>query len=148
MDSTGDDFNNLIDFDLDHLGDFSYNQADFSQSGPASLADLSDNLDVNHLHGQFNPQLPQDHSNGMQQDANNAFFDYSMAQFSQAGTPVFPQAHEQIYRPHQGVPPTPNSIEMHGDPHRYMQQLDPQQALFDQRYHMRKDDAVCGVWNG
>jgi hypothetical protein len=33
---------------------------------------------------------------------------------------------------------------MHGDPHRYLQ-LD-HQSLFDQRYHMRKDDAVCWIW--
>jgi hypothetical protein len=32
-------------------------------------------------------------------------------------------------------------VEMHGDPHRYMQQQMDQQALYDQRY-LRKDDAV------
>ncbi|KAL6712516.1 hypothetical protein ACN47E_000393 [Coniothyrium glycines] len=142
MDAAADDFNNLIDFDLDNLGDFSYAQTDFTQPGPAPLADLPDSLVVNNLHGHFSPQLTQDHRNGIQQSANNGFFDYSMGQFSQAGTPAFPQAQDHMYRPHQGVPPTPNSVEMHGDPHRYLQQMDPQQALFDQRYHMRKDDAT------
>jgi hypothetical protein len=32
---------------------------------------------------------------------------------------------------------------MHGDLHRYMQQMDTQQALFNRQYQMRKDDAVC-----
>lgn len=139
MDATNDDFGNLINFDLDNLGDFSYAHSEYSQAGPAPLPDLPDSIDVN-LHAQFPPHLPQDHRNGLSQ-ANNGFFDYGMGQYSQAGTPSFPQAQEHTYRPHHGVPPTPNSVEMHGDPHRYMQQLDHQQALFDQRYNLRKEDA-------
>lgn len=140
MDTANDDFGNLIDFDLDNLGDFSYAQGDYTQGPPAPLPDLSDSIDVN-LHHQFTPQLPHDHHNAIAQPGSG-FFDYGMGQYSQAGTPSFPQPHEHMYRPHHGVPPTPNSVEMHGDPHRYMQQMDNQQALYDQRYHARKDDAT------
>jgi hypothetical protein len=31
-------------------------------------------------------------------------------------------------------------MELHGNPARYLQQMDAQQALFDQRYQMRKDE--------
>lgn len=140
MDTTNDDFGNLIDFDLDNLGDFTYTHGEYTQAGPAALPDLTDSsLDVN-LHAHYTTQLPQDQRNAIAQ-SNNGFFDYGMGQYSQAGTPSYPHAQEHMYRPHHGVPPTPNSVEMHGDPHRYMQQMDPQNSLFDQRYHMRKDDA-------
>ncbi|KAJ4323403.1 hypothetical protein N0V94_001875 [Neodidymelliopsis sp. IMI 364377] len=153
MDAAADqDFGNLIDFD--HFNDLDlpdFNNIGFSHGGPANhgLAD------VHHLEHQFPPQIPQPQGgdgassaqhaqasmNGHAMGQSNAsFFDYSMAHFSQAATPVFSQAPEQVYRPHHGVPPTPNSVEMHGDPHRYMHHMD-QQALYDQRYHVRKDDA-------
>ena len=52
-----------------------------------------------------------------------------------------------------GVPPTPNSFDMHGEVGRFMQQqqqqhqsLDPhQRALLEQRFHLRKDDAVSNL---
>lgn len=153
MDATTEQLEQFINFDhidLD-LSEFSYSNGEYSQGGPTSLADISTSLH------DYTPQIPQHHHNGapggqqaqnsmgghsLPQNTNGFSFDYAMGQYSQAGTPVFPQAQEHVYRPHQGVPPTPNSIEMHGDPHRYLQQMDPQQALFDQRFHMRKDDAV------
>ncbi|KAF1841341.1 uncharacterized protein K460DRAFT_293412 [Cucurbitaria berberidis CBS 394.84] len=151
MDATTEhDFGNLIDFDA---ANFDHLDLDWPAHDGQQMADLADSLDVHHL-GHFTPQIPQDHRDGgggAQQAQNmagthgmgqptNGFFDYTMAQYSQANTPTFPQAQEHMYRPHQHVPPTPNSVEMHGDPHRYLQQMDPQQTLFDQRYHMRKDE--------
>ncbi|KAI4652757.1 uncharacterized protein J4E78_007584 [Alternaria triticimaculans] len=158
MDPPAEDFAGAEFIDFDNL-DLHFSIDGYNHEGPASngnqLADLTESLNVHHLQGQFPPQLPQDHhhgpnarqhaqnlpGHGLSQSANT-FFDYGMAQYSQAGTPSFTQAQDQIYRPHQGVPPTPNSIEMHGDPHRYLQQSDHHQSLFDQRYHMRKDDAT------
>ncbi|KAH6852673.1 hypothetical protein B0T12DRAFT_485138 [Alternaria alternata] len=158
MDPATEDFAGAEFIDFDNL-DLHFNIDGYSHEGPASngnqLADLTESLNVHHLQGQYPPQLPQDHrdganggqqvqnlgGHGMSQPTNN-FFDYGMPAYSQAGTPAFTQAQDQIYRPHQGVPPTPNSIEMHGDPHRYLTQLDAHQSLFDQRYHMRKDDAT------
>ncbi|KAF2625983.1 hypothetical protein BU25DRAFT_412225 [Macroventuria anomochaeta] len=153
MDAAADqDFGNLIDFD--HFNDLDlpdYNNIAFSHGGPqnGSMADALDqhHLDQHHLDHQFPPQVPQNlnhgdgasgaqqaqgimRTHGMPQPTVNAnFFDYG----------VFSPASEQVFRPHHGVPHTPNSVEMHGDPHRYMQQMD-QQALYDQRYHLRKDD--------
>jgi len=120
--AAGDDFGNLLDFDLDNLADLSY-------------AHGEDAINVN-LHAQFPPFHSQDHGNSVQQAAHG-FSDYSIGPISQTSTPSFPQP----YHPHHGVPPTPNSVEMHGDPHRYMQHMDSQNALFEQRYHITKDDA-------
>jgi hypothetical protein len=133
-----EDLINFDTLDLDLEG-FNYN-GDFSNQG--GNADMSNSLHVHDF--STTPQIPQYQHNGAQggQQHNMPTFDYSMGQFSQAGTPVFPQAQDHMFRPHHGVPPTPNSVEMHGDPHRYMQHMESQQALFDQRYHMRKEDAV------
>jgi hypothetical protein len=154
MDATTEQsFGDLINFDnLDiDLSEFSYNNGEFSQGGPPQLTDLSNSLHAftphtaqHHHNGTPGGQQAQDNMGGhnMPQPTNGFSFDYSMGQFSQAGTPVFPQAQDHIYRAHQGVPPTPNSVEMHGDPHRYMTHMESQQALFDPRFHGRKDDAV------
>jgi hypothetical protein len=130
MDSANDPsfggMDELINFDhLDiDLGEFNYNGSEYHSQGAATDSSTS---------------LPNYAAqNGSGQQSNQFAFDYM--QFSQAGTPVFPQAQDHIFQHHHGVPPTPNSTKMHGDPHRYMQH---QQSLFDQRYHMRKDDAVC-----
>jgi hypothetical protein len=144
MDATEQNFGDFVDFDnLDlDLSEFNYNGAAPPADIPSALHDFPTHVPQHQHHGAQNGQQPQ---GSMGQDSQNSFtFDYSLGQFSQAGTPAFPQAQDHnIFHPHNGVPPTPNSIEMHGDPHRYMQQMDTQQALFDQRYHMRKDDAVC-----
>ncbi|KAF2659287.1 hypothetical protein K491DRAFT_712807 [Lophiostoma macrostomum CBS 122681] len=148
------DFGHLLDFghiDLDFPLD--YNQTADSHDASQQLTELADSLDVQHLQNHFSPQISQDQARdggaGAQQHGNMAgngmapenFFDFSMPPYSQASAPSFTQAQDHMYRPHGGVPPTPNSIEMHGDPARYLQQMDPQQAMFDQRFHMRKEDA-------
>ena len=158
MDAAADqDFGNLIDFD--HFNDLDlpdFNNISFNHGGPQSNG-MASALDIHHLDHQFSPQVPQNHGDGSASGAKQGnmgthsmprpsanFYDYSMngiSQFSQATTSVFSQAHEQVFGPHHGVPPTPNSVEMHGDPQRYMQQID-QQALYDQRYRLHKDDAV------
>ncbi|XP_014561202.1 hypothetical protein COCVIDRAFT_87499 [Bipolaris victoriae FI3] len=156
MDTSQDNFAGAEFIDFDNL-DLDFNMDGYNSQGPAStgsqLADLTDSLNVHHLQNQFPPQLAPDYHNGAnaaqkahsipphglsQQPANN-FFDYGVPQHTAQG---YPQTHSQLYRPHQGVPPTPNSTEIHGDPNRYLQQVESQQALFDQRYHMRKDDAT------
>jgi hypothetical protein len=159
MDPATEDFAGAEFIDFDNL-DLHFNIDGYHQEGPADngnqLADLTESLNGHHLQGQFPPQLPHDHGHsanrgqhvqnmpghGMSQPSTN-FFDYGMPQYSQAGTTAFTQAQDQTYRPHQAVPPTPNSVELHGDPHRYLHQLDSHHSLFDQGYHMRKDDAVC-----
>jgi hypothetical protein len=148
MDATTEQsFGDLINFDqLDlDLSEFPYTNGDYSHGGSSALHDFATQIPQHHPNGAQGGQQHQTNmgGHGMPLHNNGFSFDYAMGQYSQAGTPVFTQAQDPVYRPHQGVPPTPNSIEMHGDPHRYMQQMDPQQVLFDQRYSMRKDDAVC-----
>ncbi|KAJ4286140.1 hypothetical protein N0V90_013489 [Kalmusia sp. IMI 367209] len=155
MAGTDHDFSNLLDFDLD----FSEFANGASHSG--QLEQLADELDVQHLHNPFSPQIAQEqhhrngtpnapqprqhmeghgHGHGMPQQGAG-FFEFSMP-YQQHNVPAFSQAPEQMYRPHAAVPPTPNSIELHGDPARYLQQMDAQQAMFEQRYQMRKEDAT------
>jgi hypothetical protein len=155
------DFGSLIDFDhldLDFSIDYSAangNEHDSSQQ----LTELADSLDVQHLQNQFSPAIshPHEHRNGAaglsqdQQNAmggshgmspagSNAFYDFTMSAYAPANAPPFSQAQDQMYRQH--VPPTPNSSELHGEPGRYLHHMDPQQALYDQRYQLRKEDAV------
>ncbi|XPS71193.1 hypothetical protein M3J07_003380 [Ascochyta lentis] len=171
MDAAADqDFGNLIDFDhFNDLDLPDFNNIAFSHGGPqnSGVADALDALHhqdhQDHQDHPFPPQLPQHHGDGASgthhaqgttgahsmPQPNASFFDYGingmsaingLSHFSHAGTPVFPQAPEHVFRPHHGVPPTPNSVEMHGDPHRYLHHMD-QQALYDQRYRLHKDDA-------
>jgi len=140
MDTTEQTFGDIINFDhLDlDLSDFQYNNGDMS----SGLQDFAPQIPQHHhQHGAPPPQQDMG-GHSMPQPTNGFSFDYGMGAYSQAGTPAFPQAQEHSYQPHQGVPPTPNSVEMHGDPHRYMQHMASQQALYDQRFHMRKDDAT------
>jgi hypothetical protein len=81
------------------------------------------------------------HGHGISQAGGN-FFDFSIPPYMQS-TPAFSHPHEHAYRTQAPVPPTPNSVEMHADRGRYMQQLDAQQAMFEQRYQMRKGETVC-----
>ncbi|KAK3079555.1 hypothetical protein LTS18_004569, partial [Coniosporium uncinatum] len=51
------------------------------------------------------------------------------------------QQHDGQYRPHQIVPPTPNSVEMHGDPSRYLQQYGDAhaRALMEQQFKQQQE---------
>ncbi|KAK3720100.1 hypothetical protein LTR37_003923 [Vermiconidia calcicola] len=59
----------------------------------------------------------------------------------------YPLHPHQGYLPSQAVPLTPTSFEMHGETGRFMHrppQFDPQQrAILEQRYGLRKDDAIA-----
>ena len=152
----------LLDFDSFEGNidlDFGYGNANTTTNDTnQQLGQLAEELDVQHLHNPFSPSVSQEQRNGsssaqqqqpQQQDMNghsmshpdSNYFDFSIPPYMQ-NTPAFSQPHEHAYRPHGPVPPTPNSIEMHPDPARYMQQMDAQQAMFEQRYQMRKGDTV------
>jgi hypothetical protein len=155
------DFGSLIDFD--HLDlDFSidYSAANGNEhDSTRQLTELADSLDVQHLQNQFSPAISHPHErrngaaelsqhqqnamggHGMPPTGSNGFYDFSISPYSQANVPPFSQAQDHMYRQH--VPPTPNSSELHGEPGRYPQHMDPQQALYDQRYQLRKEDTVC-----
>lgn len=102
---------------------------------------------------QQQPYMPRDHS---QAPTSHPFTTESMYQPSMRSTyhgghPQQFQFHQQqqVFPPGHHVPPTPNSFDMHGEAGRFMQQhqqLDPQQrAIMEQRYQLRKDDAVCNL---
>jgi hypothetical protein len=136
------DFHNLdLDFSLDFHTDAAQHDANQQLT-----AELAHSLDAQHLENAFSPQGLQGQHHGaaevqqqphamsgpgLQQPAST-LFDFAMPQFNQA----------HMYRPHAGVPPTPNSTEMHADPSHYLQQMQAQEARFEQSFHMRKEDAV------
>lgn len=171
MNAPGDhDFANLIDFeniDLDFSLDYTNAPGNHDHDASQQLSDLADSLHfspqvsqeqhrrdggvaVQQQHQQH--QLHQQHHNQQQQQQQSMpggiphhstdFFDFSLpSQYGQHGAPAFSQP-QDLYRPHAHVPPTPNSVEMHGDPTRYLQQqMENQQAMFDPRYQLRKEDA-------
>jgi hypothetical protein len=150
------DFGNLLDFDnldLDFPVDFHNSGLNEHDSAQQLTTELAQSLDAQHLHNPFSPhilsnnhhndgagaqqhQQHQQHQQGVtgsgmsQPGHSNTFFEFSMSQFSA----------NQMYRPRPGVPPTPNSTEMHADPAQYLQQMQAQGLMFDHDFHMRKED--------
>ncbi|KAF2815940.1 uncharacterized protein BDZ99DRAFT_484736 [Mytilinidion resinicola] len=157
-------FNDLIDFgelDIDNInfGDTVF-EPDHSQddTNHQSSNELADSLKAQHLQ-QF--ASPASHSNrhappsgldqaqsariGSDMSQANDFYDFNMSSFSQStqAQVSFSAAQEPAFHSHTGVPPTPNSVEMHGDAARYLQQMDPQtRAFIEQRYQLRKEEAA------
>ncbi|KAF2691420.1 hypothetical protein K458DRAFT_286667 [Lentithecium fluviatile CBS 122367] len=147
----------LLDFENIDL-DFGFGNSSSNDTNQ-QLGQLAEELNIQHLHNPFSPTVSQEHRNGptdaqqqhQQRDMDghgqgmaqtgSSFFDFSIPPYMQ-NTPAFSQPNEHTYRSHGPVPPTPNSIEMHGDPGRYMQQMDAQQTMFEQRYQMRKGDTT------
>lgn len=89
---------------------------------------------------------------GNQSTANNMHFGadpmyqppmHQQYQHQQQQQPSFQFNHQQFPPSHQ-VPPTPNSLELHGEAGRFMQQqMDAQQrAMLEQQYQMRKEQQV------
>lgn len=115
--------------------------------------------DFGGAHGQFGMPQNMDHSqqhrfnNGQPQTTNpyttESMYQPSMQPTYQSGTPQFNFQNNQMFPSTQHVPPTPNSFEMHGETARFMQQqMDPQQrAILEQRYQLRKEDAVRSTTN-
>lgn len=150
------DFGNLIDFDIDlDFGVYGANEPN-AQDNNQQLTELADSLDMQH----FSPSISNEHhdatngastqqqnviiGNAMSQPGNG-FYDFNMPAFSQPTQSRIPfsTAQDPTFHSHAGVPPTPNSAEMHGDAARYLQQIDPQtRAFFEQRYQLRKEDVV------
>jgi hypothetical protein len=129
------EFASFLDLDLDL--NFSGYGAD--QSGPDSHLKRSDH------NAQHQPQ----HLAASQNEATSngsAMFDFDMPM-------AFDQAQDMQFSVSQGnhpahvqsmIPPTPNSVEMHGDTVRYLQHLEAQnRALLEEQYQMKKANTVC-----
>ncbi|KAK0659093.1 Phosphorus acquisition-controlling protein [Lasiodiplodia hormozganensis] len=148
------DFDSLLDFgDIDL--DIPFYDSSQAQPTDNQLSALADSLDSQHLppSGAVPPQNQDDGSGAQQQqslqspsnmqDTNNLFdFTFESAYnhtHQQQQNFSAPQDHSM--QPRAFVPPTPNSVEMHGDAARYMNHLDPQsRAIMEQRYQLRKED--------
>lgn len=146
FDPTDHDLNNFLNFDQLNNIDFSsldYNPGGLNEHGTNhQLADLAHSLNGQHLQNDYSPHVLPNHSNGgggVQLPAHTLggggmpHYEFNMPQYGQ----------DHMYRPRTGVPPTPNSVEMHGDPTRYMQQMGVEEAMFDQGFLTQKADAVC-----
>jgi hypothetical protein len=142
MDSIGDqDFANLLDFEsFDFLTNFEPN-GDTAQK-------ISNGVDLNLLgNGAHQSQHEGQRGAGQQLPQGQSMFDmqiqmdFGQSQHGQAFS-VAPSGGQTI-QTHPMVPPTPNSVEMHGDVGRYLQQLDAQtRAMIEHEYQMRKEAAV------
>ncbi|KKY16679.1 putative phosphorus acquisition-controlling protein [Diplodia seriata] len=153
------DFENLLDFgDIDL--DIPFYDSGETQPSDHQLSALADSLDSQHLppSGAIQPQNQDDGSSAQQQQSlqspstmqdTSGLFDFSFEsaydhthQQSQQQQ-NFSAPHDHSMQPRAFVPPTPNSVEMHGDATRYMHHLDPQtRAILEQRYQLRKEDLV------
>ncbi|GME43294.1 Phosphorus acquisition-controlling protein [Neofusicoccum parvum] len=149
------DFDSLLDFgDIDLDIPF-YDSTQSHEDGDRQLSALADSLDSQHLPSSGVVQ-PQGQNNGSAsqhqqplQDSASDFFDFSFQpQYShnhQSGhhQQSFSTPQDHSMQPRAFVPPTPNSVEMHGDAARYLNQLDPQtRAILEQRYQLRKEDLL------
>lgn len=141
------DFANLVDLDFN-----SFDFLNFDANGDNS-AKIQNDIDLALL---SEPAAP---SHALQQPQQNGANEHSHAQnpdMQLFNMPMgYEQQHDQAYAMSSGphamheysmVPPTPNSIEMHGDAARYVRHLEAQnRALAEQQYHIRKENHVC--WN-
>jgi hypothetical protein len=124
------DFGNLVDFDLTQFDFLNY---EANQEGGAKLPE-GINLDMLASSAGQQHGLRQTHHANNQ---NGNMFDIAMPigfgdqQFSMSPAP------ESVLH-HSMIPPTPNSVEMHGDANRYLHQMDAQSRAMLQQYHMQQ----------
>lgn len=146
------DFTNLGDLDVNFDFDF-LNDINFTNGGDPS-GKLAGSIDPN----LFATTAQQQHA---VQATHLSSAPLTMAQ----GTPMFDMGMHMNYsvqngQPfnnmqtghnalglHQMVPPTPNSVEMHANAARYMQQMDAQSRAIMEHYQLSKPDAVSMARN-
>ncbi|KAF2838012.1 hypothetical protein M501DRAFT_936713 [Patellaria atrata CBS 101060] len=155
------DFTNFLDLDIDlDFPIFDQQNTEPSQESQ-QVNELSKSLDMQHLpsdeasrqplENNIDPQLHQLQPSAGVQNARSSFYDFGVQpqyaqqqqqqQQQQPVQPSFSIPQEHTFQFHRGVPPTPNSMEMRGDIHRYIANMDPQtRAILEQRYQLRQDD--------
>ncbi|KAI9817844.1 MAG: hypothetical protein M1827_000963 [Pycnora praestabilis] len=153
-----DDFATFLD-----LGDFQLNfpsydptvqagedsQQDAANAMDTSLDAMGGSMGMNDAHAQ--QRQPSHHSAQQSlpsnmpalQEAEGPFMDIHLqAQIIRQQQQQQQQMSEPNYRRQPIVPPTPNSIEMHGGVARYYQHMDPQSQAILQRYQRTKEDQM------
>jgi hypothetical protein len=143
MDTIGEqDYANLIDFEsFEFLTNFEPNGENAHK--------ISNSVDLNILANAANQsQHEGQRGAGQSLPQGQNMFDMQMQMgFGQPqhGQPfsMAPNGGHTI-QTHPMVPPTPNSVEMHGDVGRYLQQLDAQtRAMIEHEYRMKQDTVSC-----
>ncbi|KAF1991942.1 hypothetical protein K402DRAFT_321568 [Aulographum hederae CBS 113979] len=143
---TQSDFSNFLDIDLDNIDFTNFTTDNGEQSQDGQQRHQIDQAQIGQ-HSQQS-QTPDAHLNHANTDIFNFGFDPNLdpqLQHAQAHTQAFNFQHEPTFRPHQMVPPTPNSIEMHGDPARYLQMEAQNRHMMEQqeqRFHAAKGDST------
>jgi hypothetical protein len=140
------DFQNLVDldvnFDFDFLNDF-----DPTNTGNGS-GKLSDSVDpalfATSAQQQHAIQAPHLSPAPLTMAQGSPMFDMGMHMNFGAhnGQPFNMQPGHNPMGHHQMVPPTPNSVEMHADGARYLQQMEAQSRAMMEHYQMSKPDTV------
>ena len=155
--TTDHDFGGIFDnLDLE-FHEFTNASEHDSAQDLKDLKDLTDSLDVQHLQNQFSlSQSPQHHHDGAPQvsqqtqdaigrtsmpQSDSCFMLFDTPGFAHSSQQQFSAPQEQTFHPSGQVPPTPNSVEMHGGTAHFVEQMPQNGTMFGQ-YQMRKEDAV------
>lgn len=115
---------------------------DFGAHGQYAMSQSMEHPQQHHFNGQpqtSHPYAPEAMYQPSMHQQQASFHANQQYQFQ--GMQGFPST--------QHVPPTPNSFDMHGETRRFLQQqLDPhQRAILEQRYQLKKEDAVRAKHN-
>lgn len=157
------DFLDLGDVDLDFNFDAA-NAATTVAEDSQQLSDLAESLNVHSLPSsgnltpsqgrlpqgmsqhQHHPNLPGHSGANIQQGHGSNMFAFNVQPYTQVEPRTsFQIQHGHDLTGHAAIPPTPNSVEMHRDTARYLQQYETRaRAVMEQqqRYNMRPGDGV------
>lgn len=156
--SSDHDFDSLLNYDHFDITNFGIDFTNETQHHNSNhQLDLVDSLTIPHLqdhlshshaqgHHDVSGQVPQQKQDAIGRtpisQPGNDFFPFSLSGFAQQGQQPFSAPQEQVFHSHGTVPPTPNSVEMHGDTARYLEDMETNRAVFGEHYHIRKEDPV------
>jgi hypothetical protein len=137
------DFANLLNFEsFDFLANFDTDASIAQKNQNVNMNNGVQPLDMNMLgDGHQRQEMPPTPQQNNMFDMQMGFGMPQMGQqneFNMAGNGIMQNHHQMV------VPPTPNSVEMHADVGRYLQQLDAQtRAIIEHEFKMRQQDSVC-----
>ena len=150
------DFGNFLDLNLDQEFPIFDDGVGAPNHDPQQTQDIQDVLDPQLLQHEEQQHMRQPKLNiPRSHDQNNPNF--ALAAAGQNGGALYTmnsngqfemiQQHaadkRTMFVPPGMVPPTPNSVQMHSDPARYIHQLDAQtRAVLEQQHQMRKENMV------
>lgn len=153
-----DDFASFLEFDDLHLnyGDYDVSQADDQGNSQDAVNALDTGMENGGLTGLDEGHLLYQHAEAGHNEMQPAEEMASMGNLTESAEPlmdfnlqteIFHQQQQhmqtQNFHPHAVIPPTPNSMKMHGGAGHYYPQLDLHQAqAIYERYSRMKEDQV------